>query len=156
MQKKSNLRWTWRPWTPAAAPAEAEEAALDTGRDIFVFFLSCISPPSPLVLLLKVPLLPPPPCSNQANLAPLPSSLTSSPAYTTLQSPDFKRNPKFRSSEIFPLTKYKYPPISHPRLQRMKCQVPIWKFEAPPLSENVKKALDGDTTQRDTIQQSSH
>ena len=99
--------------------------------------------PLPLVLLLKVPLLPPPPCSNQANLAPLPSSLTSSPAYTTLQSPDFKRNPKFRSSEIFSFTKYKYPPISHPRLQRMKCQVPIWKFEASPLSENVKKALDG-------------
>ena len=98
--------------------------------------------PLPLVLLLKVPLLPTTPCSNQANLAPLPSSLTSSPAYTTLQSPDFKRNPKFRSSGIFPLTKYKYPPISHPRLQRMKCQVPIWKFEAPPLSENVKKALD--------------
>ena len=56
--------------------------------------------PLPLVLLLKVPLLPTTPCSNQANLAPLPSSLTSSPAYTTLQSPDFKRNPKFRSSEI--------------------------------------------------------
>ena len=56
--------------------------------------------PLPLVLLLKVPLLPTTPCSNQANLAPLPSSLTSSPAYTTLQSPDFKRNLKFRSSEI--------------------------------------------------------
>ena len=54
----------------------------------------------PLVLLLKVPLLPTTPCSNQANLAPLPSSLTSSPAYTTLQSPDFKRNLKFRSSEF--------------------------------------------------------
>ena len=64
--------------------------------------LACTSPLLPLVLLLKVPLLPPPPCSNQANLAPLPSSLTSSPAYTTLQSPDFKRNLKFRSSEIFP------------------------------------------------------
>ena len=159
MQKKSNLRWTWRPCTPAAAPADAEEAALDTGRDIFTFFFSCTCPLRlSLVLLLKVPLLPTTPCSNQANLAPLPSSLTSSPAYTTLQSPDFKRNPKFRSSEIFSFTKYKYPPISHPRLQRMKCQVPIWKFEAPPLSENVKKALDGgkgDATQRDTMQQSS-
>ena len=161
MLKKSNLRWTWSPWTPAAAPADAEEAALDTGRDIFTASSSLVLLlPLPLVLLLKVPLLPPFPCSNQANLAPLPSSLTSSPAYTTLQSPDFKRNPKFRSSEIFPLTKYKYPPISHPRLQRMKCQVPIWKFEAPPPSENVKKALDegkgGDATQRYTMQQSSH
>ena len=161
MLKKSNLRWTWRPWTPAAAAADAEEAALDTGRDIFTFFFSCLyfSSLSPLYFSSKSPSSPPPPCSNQANLAPLPSSLTSSPAYTTLQSPDFKRNPKFRSSEIFPLTKYKYPPISHPRLQRMKCQVPIWKFEAPPLSKNVKKALDGgkgDATQRDTMQQSSH
>ena len=130
-------------------------AATSSSSSSLVFLL-----PLPLVLLLKVPLLPPFPCSNQANLAPLPSSLTSSPAYTTLQSPDFKRNLKFRSSEILPLTKYKYPPISHPRLQRMKCQVPIWKFEAPPLSENVKKALDegkgGDATQRYTMQQSSH
>ena len=102
MLKKSNLRWTWRPWTPAAAPADAEEAALDTGRDIFTFFFSCTSLPSPPCTSPQSPPPPPTPCSNQANLAPLPSSLTSSPAYTTLQSPDFKRNLKFRSSEIFP------------------------------------------------------
>ena len=65
-------------------------------------FLACTSPPSPPCTSPQSPPPPPTPCSNQANLAPLPSSLTSSPAYTTLQSPDFKRNLKFRSSEIFP------------------------------------------------------